>query len=283
MKSVLITGCNGFIARNLNILLKEYGHNVDCLSRMDLDILNGESVFDFLSNKYYDLIIHTAIEGGRRTALDTEKMFYNNILMIYNLLSNKKSFGKLITFGSGAELDRRFNINRETILNERYPTDFYGMSKNLIAKLSLLEECMHNFRIFNCFGVDEDPNRMIRRNIENNINGTPMILYSNRVMDFFYIKDLATLIDYFMNNTTDFPKTIDCVYDTSFRLIDILEMINSISDLPVEISYNIDDSLNKINSMEYDYIGKHTPLPVKYIGLKDAIREMYNTIKEGVN
>jgi GDP-L-fucose synthase len=281
MKKILITGCNGFIGRNLHKLLSNYGHSIDCVSRKELDITDNISVLEFFSDRYYDLIIHTAIEGGRRTYPDTEKMFYNNILMIYNLLSNKKSFDKLITFGSGAELDRRFNINRESKLDERYPIDFYGMSKNLIAKLCTFEECMYNFRVFNCFGIDEDSNRMIRRNIENKINGLPMILYSNRLMDFFYIKDLAILIEYFINNTKVFPKTIDCVYEKSFRLEEILTIINSVGNSPVEILYKNDDSLNKINSMEYDYIGKHLELPINYIGLKNGIIEMYNTIREG--
>jgi UDP-glucose 4-epimerase len=281
MKKILITGCNGFIGRNLHKLLSNYDHSIECVSRKELDIIDSRSVLEFFSDKYYDVIIHTAIEGGRRTYPDTEKMFYNNILMIYNLLSNKRSFDRLITFGSGAELDRKFNINRETKPDERYPVDFYGMSKNLIAKLCLLEECLYNFRIFNCFGVDEDSNRMIRHNIENNINGMPMVLYSNRLMDFFYIKDLAILLHYFINNSTGFPKTIDCVYDTPTKLSEILDIINSISNNPVDIIYKNDDSPNKINSMDNDYIGNYTELPINYIGLKNGIFEMYNIIKEG--
>lgn len=282
MKKILITGCNGFIGRNLNTLLAKSDHSIDCVSRKELDISDSNSVFNFFNNKYYDVIIHTAIEGGRRTYPDTETVFYNNILMVYNLLSNKKSFDKLITFGSGAELDRRFNINKKTEFNERYPIDFYGMSKNIIAKLCILEECMYNFRIFNCFGADEDPNRMIRHNIENNINRLPMVLYSNRLMDFFYIKDLAILIDYFIKNTKDFPKMIDCVYENPLRLNEILDIINTISDSSVDIIYKNDNCLNTINSMDYDYTGKYTKLPINYIGLKNGIHEMYNIIRGGV-
>jgi GDP-L-fucose synthase len=110
---ILITGGNGFIARNLSKILSNQ-YKVETVSRQDLDLTDYESTKKFFSDKQYDLVIHTAVEGGRRTKPDTEEMFYKNILMTYNLLSNKHCFDKIITFGSGAELDRRFDINSDS-------------------------------------------------------------------------------------------------------------------------------------------------------------------------
>lgn len=276
---ILITGSNGFIARNLKKYLSKIGYDVDVLSRQDLDLLNKDKVISFLSERYYDIIIHTAIEGGRRTKPDTEEMFYKNILMVYNLLSCKKNFGRIITFGSGAELDRTLDINEETIFEERYPTDYYGMSKNVIAKLCLVESQLYNFRIFNCFGPDEADGRLIRGNIEKKLRGEPMTMFSNRLMDFFYIDDLAKMILYFINSS-NFPKIIDCVYQEKYRISNILNVINNCSESKVQIISTDDNSLNKINSTDTDYIGKYTNLSIDFIGIKNGIQITYDKIKE---
>lgn len=276
---ILITGSNGFIGRNLKKYLSNMGYDIDGLSRNELNLLDKEDVTLFLCEKYYDVIIHTAVEGGRRTKPDSEEMFYNNILMVYNLLSNKNHFGRMITFGSGAELDRTMNINEETIFEERYPIDYYGMSKNVIAKLCLVEPQLYNFRIFNCFGPDEADGRLIRGNIEKKLRDEPMTMFSNRLMDFFYIDDLGKIVENFIVNK-DFPKTIDCVYDTKYRLHDILNAINNCSNNKVEIISTVDSSVNKINSKETDYIGKFTNIQIEYIGLIEGIHDTYNIIKK---
>lgn len=277
--NILITGGSGFIARNLSKYLSKMNYNVECVSRKELDLIDNTAVKIFFKDKYYDLIIHTAIEGGRRTEPDTEKMFYNNILMIYNILSNKSNFKKIIVFGSGAELDRRFDINTETNIKERYPIDYYGMSKNIISKLCLVEPNMYNFRIFNCFGVDELKDRLIRSNIERNIRGEPMILFSNRLMDFFYVEDLSIMIQFFLKNPNNFPKTIDCVYRDKYTLLNILEIINEISENPVEILYKKDESTNKINSTDKDYVGIFTDLSANFIGIEKSIETIYNELR----
>lgn len=274
---ILITGCNGFIGRNLvKFLGKDY--LIDTVSRKELDLLDGDAVQKFFEGKKYHLVIHTAIEGGRRTKPDTEEMVYKNIRMVYNLLENQDNFDRMITFGSGAELDRRFNINEETDTNRRYPTDFYGMSKSIIHKLCLVEPKLYNFRIFNCFGVDESPDRMIRGNIEKYIRKEPMTLFSNRLMDFFYIEDLCHLVEYFLK-TPFFPtKVVNCSYGTHVHLSEVIQIINTLSDYSVPVIFGNDDSINNINTMLTDYIGKDSNLPVTLIGLENAIVKMYNEL-----
>lgn len=274
---ILITGCNGFIGRNL---LKYFGnhHLVDAVSRKELDLLDGDAVQKFFENKQYHLVIHTAVEGGRRTTPDTEEMVYKNILMVYNLLSNQDHFDRMITFGSGAELDRRFNINEETDTNKRYPIDFYGISKSIIHKLCLVEPKLYNFRIFNCFGEDESSDRMIRGNIEKYIRKEPMTLFSNRLMDFFYIEDLYHVIEYFLK-TPFFPtKVVNCSYETHVRLDEVIQLINSLSEYQVPVICGNDNSINTINTTLTDYVGSASKLPLSLIGLEGGIIKMYNKL-----
>lgn len=279
MMRILITGCNGFVGRNLAKYFDGH-HLVDVISRKELDLLEGESVRKFFSGKMYHLVIHTAVEGGRRTKPDTEEMFYNNILMVYNLLENQDHFDRMITFGSGAELDRRLDINEQTNTDRRYPTDFYGMSKSVIHKLCLIEPKLYNFRIFNCFGADESPDRMIRGNIEKYIRKEPMTLFSNRLMDFFYIDDLALMVDYFLKNPFFPHKTLNCTYDKHISLKDVMSMINNLSTYNVPIIETGDESTNKINVTKTDYVGGNKNLPLDFVGIEGGIKRVYQTLLE---
>lgn len=276
---ILITGCNGFIGRNLS---QYFGKQqvVDTVSRNDLDLLDYNAVQQFFDSRHYHLVIHTAVEGGRRTKLDGEEIVHRNILMVYNLLANQDHFDRMITFGSGAELDRRFDINENTDENKRYPIDYYGMSKSIIHKLCLVEPKLYNFRIFNCFGSDEDSERMLRRNIESYIRREPLTLFSNRLMDFFYVDDLALMVDYFLKNPTFSHKTINCTYGTHTRLREILDIVNSLSDYTVPIIEKDDLSSNMVSGMNTDYIGSSSKLPLDFIGLEMGIKKMYRKIIE---
>ena len=275
---ILITGANGFIGRNLAKLLDK-DNIIETVSRKELDLLDSEKVKEFFNGKHYNLVIHTAVEGGRRTVPDGEEMVYRNVLMIYNLLENQDSFDRMITFGSGAELDRRYNINLETDTNRRYPIDFYGMSKSIINKLCQVEPKLYNFRIFNCFGSDELPERMIRSNIEKYIRKEPMTLFSNRLMDFFYIEDLVLMVEYFLKSPIFPTKIINCSYEHHFRLRDVLEIINSLDNYSVPILENVDQSINKINTTPTDYVGIHSELPLEFVGLEEGIRRTYEKMK----
>lgn len=276
---ILITGCNGFIGRNLSRYF-DGDHLVDTISRRELNLLDENAVQKFFEDKKYHLVIHTAIEGGRRMIPDTEDIVYRNISMTYNLLANQDHFDRMITFGSGAELDRRFDINQETNTNQRYPIDFYGLSKSVIHKLCLVEPKLYNFRIFNCFGADENPERMIRNNIEKYVRKEPMTLFSNRLMDFFYIEDLGLMIEYFLKTPNFSNKVVNCVYEDHFRLEDILSFINTLDEYQVPINYFNDSSSNKSSVVDTDYIGESTKLPLDFIGLYDGIRKVHSKIKQ---
>jgi nucleoside-diphosphate-sugar epimerase len=127
-------------------------------------------------------VIHTAISGGSRLQLDDSSVFDKNMSMFNNLVANQKSFSKLISFGSGAE-----------IFHGDTP---YANSKREIANKIQNYDNFYNLRIFGVFDENELNTRFIKANLIRYLKKEPMVIHQNKIMDFFYMKDLISLVDY---------------------------------------------------------------------------------------
>ena len=148
---ILITGGNGNIAKIIkNNLQTDY--DISNPSRQELDILDINQLTDYLKNNHFDILIHTAILGGRRIKQDDYDTVYKNLLMFENLMKFVDQFKMIINFDSAAIYDRETDIlNRKECELFTIPTDFYGFSKYIIYQRSLLYPNIYNFRIFNIF------------------------------------------------------------------------------------------------------------------------------------
>ena len=268
MMKILLTGSNGFIAKNLKKSLAKY--DITAISRTDFDLRDTQAVNNFFKDKYFDVVIHCAILGGNRLVEDTKDIVYDNIKLAMNLMLNCRSFGKIIHFGSGAELDRTKNIiGQQATLFKELPEDYYGFSKNIIARLLYNFDNTYNLRIFNVFAEDEAERRMIKGNVINYINKSPIVIHQDKFMDFMYIGDFVKLVDQYINN--DFlPREIDCVYDNKYKLSDIANIINNPSGHKVEI--NIHDS-----ELGMSYCGWNESLNIDFDGLEFGIRKVYES------
>ena len=271
---ILITGGSGFIGRSL---IKSFKENYDVFapSSKELDLTNSYDIGKYLQNKYFDWVIHCAIDGGKRITEDKEDVAYNNIKMFFNLMNNKDRFGKLINFASGAEFDRTSAINSNTNnLKNSYPTDPYGMSKNVISRI--IQDCIncYNFRVYSVFGEDEDDTRFIKSNIKRYKNAENLRIYQEKALDFFYIKDLITIIKYYIDNSNFYLDTdMDLVYQQKYKLTDIGNMINNLSTYKVIVEA---DDYRESPS----YLGSNLgiPLDIKLIGLEEGIKQVYNAL-----
>jgi len=225
---ILITGGNGNIAKmiknNLSFLYKITNPN-----HQELDILDYKQLKEFLENNDFDILIHTAILGGRRTKEETGEVFYKNILMLENLLQFADKFKMIINFDSAAIYDRSTDIlNRSE--NDLYtiPTDYYGFSKYMIYQRSKQYNHFYNLRIFNIFHVNEEPNRFIKSCFLAKQNNTDITIFDNKYFDFVYEDDFIGIIQYYCDNY-DNPekliKTINICYDKKYTLYDIAKQI----------------------------------------------------------
>ena len=230
--NVLITGSNGFIARNLARNLSKY--NLTLTNRSNLNLVDEKEVKNFFKDKYFDVVIHTATNGGSRLRDDDSNVFYQNCLMHQNIMDNSCSFDKYISFGSGAELDRRYNIDAYTDINCSFPIDPYGMSKNFIAKSGANYTNFNNIRLFNVFNSDELSTRMIKASITNYINKQPIVIHQDRYMDFFSIQDLCKVVKFTIDANVK-QKNVNCSYKEKYKLSDIANIINNLSNYNVDI------------------------------------------------
>ena len=256
--NILITGGNGYIAKSLSKGLWKSSSRPDItlITRQDFDLTNREATDKWFKGKYFDVVIHTAIKGGSRLNPDNGETFYQNLQMFYNLHYNKHCFGKFIHFGSGAELNN--------------PSDPYGLSKKIINELIKPEPGFYNIRIFAVFDENELDTRFIKTNIKKYLNKEEILIYQDKQMDFFYMKDLIKLVKYYITEP-HLPKVTECRYSNQYNLSDIAHIINNLSDYRVPIKI-LDPKKGK------PYIGT-TYKELPYTGLKLGIQQTFNKLK----
>ena len=273
--NILVTGANGFIGSNIVQFLETNAkHVVIKGTRESVNLYSYADVSKFIRDNHIDSIIHCAIEGGRRNVVDNEKIVYNNILMAQNLLACKVR-GPFINLASGAEFDRSqhiFQIQEYEIYN-RIPRDYYGISKNTIAKLVNLIPNGINLRLFGCFNYNEADDRMIRSSLTHSLNKHPIIIHQDKYMDFVYIKDLCKLINVILSNPVILYKDqdINVVYKKKYKLSDIADLINNIDKHKVPVI--IEDQTLGMN-----YCGDgslFSYIPLDSIGLITGLNECY--------
>src|ERR1035438_10233475 len=199
---LLITGGSGFIGRNLAEQLAGT-YEVLAPSSAELDLLNEQAVREYLSTHRFDVIVHTATTRSNRRLAAPPDLLDRNCRMFFNLVRNAGRFGKMIHFGSGAEYDRTDLPPRvrEDYFDTRVPADAYGFSKYICAKYIERSDKIVDLRLFGVFGPYEDYTvRFISNACCRVLKGLPIVLRQDVVFDYLYVKDLAQITRWFIEN-----------------------------------------------------------------------------------
>jgi nucleoside-diphosphate-sugar epimerase len=222
---ILITGGNGNIAK----IIKKYLSNkylIITKTKDELNILNYTELKEYLNLNSFDILIHTAIIGGRRGKEEDYSCVYNNLLMFENLMKFNDKFKLIFNLDSAAIYDRNTDImNRHE--NDLYniPIDFYGFSKYIIYQRTLLYENIYNFRIFNLFHIDEETNRFIKSCFFSKINKSKVTIFEDKYFDFFYEKDFIKVLEYYIESKEKLEKTVNLCYDKKYKLSEVAYLI----------------------------------------------------------
>lgn len=198
---IFLTGSRGYIGRNI---LKQLEGKYDFFypDHQKLDLLETLNVEKFFKkSKFFDVVVHCAFVGGPRSFTDTAQTLNDNLKIFFNIVRNRKYFGKLINLGSGAEYGKQRALKKvsEKQFDEIVPLDYYGFAKYLIAKYIELSNNFINLRLFGVYGRYEDTSlRFISNALCKSILGMPITINRNVYFDYLYIYDFVRILDYFL-------------------------------------------------------------------------------------
>lgn len=271
----LVTGANGFLAKELKEYFTGLESKVELIltNRSTLDPTNFKQVENFFNNNQVDVVIHTAVKGGKRGRQDTEQDYNDNIAMFDNLSFFSDRFQIMFNFGSGAEFDRDQEIYRieEKEIYQRCPKDFYGMSKNVITKKILdIDKNIFNIRLFGCFGSYEEEQRLIKATHNKVLNGQSPVIHQDKEMDFIYSKDVGRLISYITDNhnRVSIPKDINACYSQKYKISDIIQEYKHLTNGSFDVIIEEENGMGYSGcSSRFDSLG------IKTIGLQKGIKE----------
>lgn len=259
MKRILVTGANGYVARAI-IHKFNNTHEVNTITRRDVDLTDSRQVDDYFKYYQFDAVIHCAVQGGHRLQTETMDMLDANLRMYYNLLKHRDKFDKFIHIGSGAELNAKHTP--------------YGLSKHVINASMSEKDNFYNLRIFGVFDENELDTRFIKSNIKKYINHEPIEIHQMKKMDFIYMPDFLKIVERYIDDSSDLPKELDCVYKEKVNLLAIACNIVSLSEHSVAMQ------INHTNIMR-DYIGEYNEWldDLDLIGLDNGILNVYEKLK----
>ena len=276
---ILITGSNGFLGKNLSEHFSAK-HELFLPSHSELDLLNSESVREYIYTNEIDQIIHCANFGGNRDSAEAKNVVEGNLRMFFNIVRNQDSVERILYFGSGAEYGKHRNLKKvsEQQFDEVVPKDDYGFYKYVCNKYVQKSKNIFNLRLFGVFGKYENYEmRFISNAIVKNLLGMDITLNQNVVFDYLYVSDLMKITEYFLTASSLKFSTYNITPDTSIDLATISEIINNLSQHKSRIKI-----LNP--GMNFEYTASNSRLKneikdLNFTPYEKSISELYSYYK----
>jgi UDP-glucose 4-epimerase len=230
---ILLTGGTGFIGRYLKQHLK---HDVIAPASTEINLLDLNSVTEFLKSQQFDAVVHCAVVGRKSVYAIDPKIEEDNLRMFYNLAVNREYYNKFINFGSGAEFDIDTDICEasEEEIWIRNPKHSYGRSKNAIAKFVQTIPNFYNLRIFGCFGSSESANRLLKSFVKKCQLNEPLLIPRDRLFDMVSVQDLLTVVEAVLAKQIH-DNDLNIVYNKKYHLSEIVKMYAQLHNLDSEL------------------------------------------------
>ncbi len=286
MKSVLISGCNGFISSNLIPKFLEKGYHIEGIAKKksksnykihQVNLTNNNSLSKIKSK--FDYIVHLAGESEEN---DFQSMFLNNVLGTQNLLefALRKKIKKFI-FISGHNVYSPF-LKLPILENaSKIPISNYGFTK--LMSENLVEYYSKNFnlkstilRISSTYGNNQKKEKMISKFINNYKNSKKIIIhkYLNgyQKMDLIHVDDVCDAIIKSINYNKS-STIFNISSGNSYTINDILSILQE------NLNSNSKIMIKKINQktshFKYDInLAKKELMFKPKISLEDGIKEL---------
>lgn len=275
MKTLFITGSNGFIGKNLYEQLKDK-YNLLIPKRLELNLLDEVAVGNYFRKNKIDVVVHCAVVGGSRKEEYIDFTLSQNLRMFFNIIKNKKYFKKMVFIGSGAEYNKSKPIVevKENDFGKTIPNDDYGFFKYICSEHIKKQDNIINLRVFGLFGKYEDYRyRFISNAICQNLSGLPITINQNVYFDYVYIDDFVKIIDYFIKHKTK-HKFYNIGNGLKIDLLTITKLINNVADKKSEIIIKNKGFNNEYSCNNKRLIDELDNFKFSYIG--DSVKILYN-------
>ena len=113
-------------------------------------------------------------------------------------------------------------------------------------------------------------------NINNYINKREIVVFKDKFMDFFGVRDAFKVIDLYLNGGNNLPKELNLVYPETILLSEVAKMINNLSDHEVPV-----DVLESGYDRAYcGSGGELSKLGLELDGLQNSLQYVYENIRQ---
>lgn len=262
MKTVLVTGCAGFIGSRLASHLIRQGHEVvgvDSLSvGKPLNVpnkvkfykgdLSDKNVFEHLPRQI-DYVFHLAGQSsGEKSFHDPVSNLTDNLITTLNALSYAEKIGvEEFFFASSMSVYGNYHFGESC--SEDYgslmPISHYGISK-LAGELSIrLQSSVPttSLRLFNVYGPGQDLGRldqgMVSIYIAYALSRQKVLVKGqlSRVRDFVFIDDVLSILEILMNRANSGHRVLNVGTGIGTSVQELLQIIDSlIGKIQVEVT-----------------------------------------------
>ena len=271
---ILLTGGSGFIGRNL---LESLGSRYTMVAptSAELNLLDQNSVRDYLRAGQFDVILHAATTRSNRRIGAAPDMLDRNCRMFFNLAHSRSLFGKLLHLGSGAEYCRAglpAGVS-EDYFDTYIPTDPYGFSKYICTKHAQTVDNIYVLRLFGVFGKYEAWDvRFISNACARVVKGLPIVIRQDVRFDYLHVSELAELLAWFLDHEPR-HKTYNVCRGETFPLSELAGMVAAAAGCNPEI-------IVRNKTMGPEYSGDNTRMLSEIGGFRfrqmsACIRELY--------
>lgn len=253
---VLLLGGNGFIGRNLKEYFQKFLPEIELYfpTSKELNLLDEILVRKFLEKEKFDVVIHGAIGNPRRDSFcSTISELEQDLKMFFHLERYHSLYGKMLYFGSGAELNKQKDIisaGEEYFING-VPTSSYGLAKYIIGQAIEKSNNIYNLRIFGLFGKYENwKTTFISGACCKALKNIPITIRQNVFFDYLYIDDFCRAVSWFIKHNPQF-HTYHITSGNKIDLVSIAQTVKRLSKKNVPVYVCRQGLANEYTSTNY--------------------------------